>query len=504
MSKLAPENVTLVRGLGLTAATSVNIANMIGTGVFLKTRVMTCNVGTPGMVIIVWVVAGLLALAGALTYAELTTMMPRAGGEYVFMREAYGPRWGFLFGWTQFFIARTGSQAALAVGFAIFLNILTGGALGATYKTFYIFKFAIPFGHLQLVALATIAVTTLINCGAVSLSGNISSILTFVKIALVLAVGVGAFIFATGDWGHFAQSNVGGACEGVSASARGGVAGFGAAMLGALWAYDGWNNVAPLAGEVKNPQKNLPRAFVLGMLVVGALYIFVNLAYYYVLTPTEIANVSAASSVATEVASRFMGATAITLIAAALMMSSFGALHTSVLASARYPYAMSRDRLFFQSLARLSPRTHVPVRALIAQGLWSGVLALSGSYDTLTDYAVFALWIFYGLTTASVFIFRRRMPDAERPYRTPGYPVIPIIFLIVTACLLFTTLIPDPRLALNELGTLFHFHLPEKGFQGINVKQFVGLGLIALGLPVFWYWSRHNQRVDDRPAAGQD
>jgi APA family basic amino acid/polyamine antiporter len=470
-------NVTLVRGLGLTAATSVNIANMIGTGVFLKARVMTCNVGTPGMVIIVWVVAGLLALAGALTYAELTTMLPRAGGEYVFIREAYGRRWGFLFGWTQFFIARTGSQAALAIGFAIFLNILTGGALSGTYFTLHPFGFPIPFGHLQLVALATLAVTTLINCGAVSLSGNISSVLTFIKIALVLAVGVGAFVFATGDWGHFAQSNVGGACEGVSASARGGIAGFGAAMLGALWAYDGWNNVAPLAGEVKNPQKNLPRAFFLGMLVVGALYIFVNLAYYYVLTPTEIANVSAASSVATEVASRFMGATAITLIAAALMMSSFGALHTSVLAGGRYPYAMSRDRLFFQSLARISPKTHVPVRALIAQGVWSGVLALSGSYDTLTDYAIFALWIFYGLTTASVFVFRRTMPEADRPYKTWGYPVIPIVFLVVTAALLFNTLWTAPT------------------------QAFIGLALIALGLPVYWYWSRHNQRIDDDSAA---
>ncbi|MCA1643865.1 MAG: amino acid permease, partial [Acidobacteria bacterium] len=435
---------------------------------------------------------GLLALAGALTYAELTTMMPRAGGEYVFMREAYGRRWGFLFGWTQFFIARTGSQAALAVGFAIFLNILTGGALSGTYFTLRPFGFAIPFGHLQLVALATIAITTLINCGAVSLSGKVSTVLTFVKIALVLAVGVGAFLFATGDWGHFAQSNAGGACEGVSAAARGGMAGFGAAMLGALWAYDGWNNVAPLAGEVRDPQKNLPRAFVLGMLVVGALYIFVNLAYYYVLTPTEIANVPAASSVATQVASRFMGATAITLIAAALMTSSFGALHTSVLAGGRYPYAMSRDRLFFQSLARLNPKTHVPVRALAAQGVWACVLALSGSYDALTDYAIFALWIFYGLTTASVFIFRRTMPDAERPFRTPGYPVIPIIFLLVTAWLLFTTLLPDPRLALSELRTLSHFRLPEDGFQGINLKQFVGLGLIALGLPVYWYWSRHN------------
>lgn len=499
MSRLPQENIALVRGLGLTAAVSVNIANMIGTGVFLKTRVMTCNVGTPGMVIAVWVVAGLLALAGALTYAELTTMMPRAGGEYVFIREAYGRRWGFLFGWTQFFIARTGSQAALAIGFATFLNILTHGALGGTYFTIHPFGFAVPFGHLQLIALATIAVTTLINCGAVSFSGSISTVLTFLKIALVLAVGVGAFLLASGDWHHFALFNDGGACVGVSLAARGGLAGFGAAMLGALWAYDGWNNVAPLAGEVKNPQRNLPLAFVGGMLIVGALYVFVNLAYFYVLTPTEIAGVATASSVATEVASRFLGATAITMIAAALMVSSFGALHTSVLASARFPYAMSRDRLFFQSLARLSPRTHVPIRALVAQGLWSGVLALSGSYDTLTDYAVFALWIFYGLTTASVFVFRRRMPDAERPYKTPGYPVIPVIFLLVTGSLLVNTLWTAKDQLVEGAGLILNGEIAHGLWTAVNAPPIASLVMIALGLPVYWYWSRHNLRTPAQP-----
>ncbi|PYS90132.1 MAG: amino acid permease [Acidobacteria bacterium] len=471
---MASNNVTLVRGLGLTAATSVNIANMIGTGIFLKTRVMTCNVGTPGRVLAVWLVAGLLALAGALTYAELCAMMPRAGGEYVFIREAYGPRWGFLFGWTQFFIARTGSQAALAVGFAIFLNILTGGALGGIYFHWQLLGHDFAFGHLQVIALSLLAVTTLINCGAVALSGNVASALTFLKIALVLAVGVGAVIFARGDWAHFALANIGGTCDDVNAAARGGMAGFGAAMLGALWAYDGWNNIAPLAGEVRNPQRNLPRAFFYGMAIVGALYIFANIAYFYVLTPTQIASVSTSSSVATEVASKFLGASAVMLIAVALMISSFGALHTSVLAGGRFPYAMARDRLFFKSLSHISPRTHVPVRALVVQGIWSGVLALSGSYDTLTDYAIFALWIFYGLATASVFVFRRRMPHAERPYRTWGYPVVPILFLLVTAWLIVNTLMTAPK------------------------QSFIGLALIALGLPVYWYWSRNNQMVAAR------
>ena len=378
-STAAATGATLVRGLGLTAATSVNIANMVGTGVFLKTRVMTCNVGTPGLVLLAWLGGGLLAFAGALTYAELSAMMPKAGGDYIYIREAYGRRWAFLFGWTQVLIARTASQAALAVGFAIFLNILTGGALDRVYVVVHVFGHPVPFGHLQVVALAVLAATTLINCGAVGLSGAVASWLTAGKVALVVGIGLGALIVARGDWAHLLLANAGGACEGVSPAARGGLAGFGAAMLGALWAYDGWNNVAPLAGEVRDPQRNLPRSFLLGTAIVGALYLFANLAYYYVLTPTEIASVSTSSSVATEVAGRFLGAAALSLMAAALMLSSLGSLHTSILAAARFPYAMASDGIFFRALAVVSPRTHVPVRALIALGVWSGVLALSGS-----------------------------------------------------------------------------------------------------------------------------
>jgi APA family basic amino acid/polyamine antiporter len=473
-------NATLLRGLGLIAAVSIVVGNVIGQGVFLKTRVMTCNVGTPGMVIAVWVAAGLLSLAGALTYAELAAMMPKVGGEYIFVREAYGARMGFLYGWMQFFIAKTGSQAALGVGFAIFLNILSGGALDARFFTLHLAGYAIPFGSLQVTALLAIAIVTLINCAAVSVSGKIAAALTGIKIALVLAVGVGAFLFARGDWTHFALVNAGGACEGVSASARFGLAGFSAAMLGALWGYDGWNNLTLVAGEVKNPQRNIPLALIGGMITVATLYIFVNLAYFYVLTPTEIASVPAASSVATEVVKKFLGPLAVSLIAAALLMSTFGTLHSSILTGARVPYAMSRDRLFFQNLARLSPRTRVPVGALVVQAIWACALALSGSYDALTDYVIFASWIFYGLVTASVFIFRRRMPDAVRPYRTWGYPVVPALFLLVTAALLISTI------------------------QAAPSRTLTGLGLIALGLPVYWYWARLNRNSDQTTLRPED
>ncbi|HEX8136859.1 MAG TPA: amino acid permease [Pyrinomonadaceae bacterium] len=474
MAKLAPSNVTLIRGLTLIAAMSIVIGNVVGTGVFLKTRVMTCNVGTPGMVIAVWIAAGILSLAGALTYAELAAMLPRAGGEYVFVREAYGPGAGFLYGWMQVFIAKTGSQASVAVALAIFLNDLLGGALGAVYFKRVIYGYEFQFGSLQVVALAAITIVTLINCATVIVSGNVAAFLTVIKITLVLGLGCGAFLLSkSGDWAHFALANEGGRCFGVGEAARYGVAGFGAtfgaAMLGALWGYDGWNNLTLVAGEVKNPQRNIPLALVGGTSLIIALYVFVNIAYFYALDPTTIASVTKESSVAREVAQTFLGPLAVSLIAAALMSSCIGTLHTSVLTGARVPYAMSRDRLFFQNLARLSPRTHVPIGALVLQGIWASVLALSGSFDTLTDYVIFGSWIFYGLVTASVFIFRRKMPNAERPYRAWGYPVVPVIFLLVTAWLLVNTLWTTPRQAL------------------------IGLGLIALGLPVYWYWSRHNR-----------
>jgi basic amino acid/polyamine antiporter, APA family len=456
----------LTRGVGPWAAMAVNVANMIGTGVFLKTRVMTCNVGSAKMVLMVWLAAGLLSLAGTFSYSEIAAMMPEAGGDYVYLRRAYGRLTGFLYGWMAFTVARAGSQAALAVGLAIFMNVAFGGALERWHFDPGPFGGHASFSGLTLVALAAIWTVALINCASVAAGGRMALLLTIAKVGLVLSVGIGAFAFAAGDWGHFAESGLGGTCEGVADSARGGIAGFGAAMLGALWAYDGWQNVAPLAGEIRDPQRNLPRAFVGGTLLVAALYLFVNAAYYFALTPLEIASVPVSSSVATEVLKRFLGPMAVSMTAVALMVSSFGSLHASVLANSRIPYAMARDGLFFHGLVRLSPRSNVPVRAILALAAWASVLALSGSYDALTDSVIFASWLFYGLVTASLFVFRRTMPDAPRPYRALGFPLIPMIFLFVTAALLVNTFVAAPREAVR------------------------GVALLAAGLPFYWYWSK--------------
>ncbi|MCA1576185.1 MAG: amino acid permease [Acidobacteria bacterium] len=459
------EHRQLIRGLGLIAAISVNVANIIGTGVFLKARVITCNVGSPGKALAVWVFAGLLSLAGALTYAELLAMMPRAAGEYGIVRDAYGRPLGFVYGWTQFLIARAASAAALAVGFAIFLNDLLGGVLKQTYFEYNLGGHLISFGRLQLVALGAIIVTTLINCAAVRVSGGVASVLTGLKIILLIGVGVGAFLYSDGNWGNLAMVNEGGACEDVAIT-TGGLAGLAAGMLGALWAYDGWNNLTFLAGEVKNPGRNLPLALIGGGLVVMALYLFVNVSYYHVLTPTQIADVSASSSVAAEVVRRLLGAAAVTLMGAAMMMSSFGALHASILATSRVPYALAKDGLIIKSLAEVSPRTHVPIKALIVLCVWACIIALSGSFDTLTNYAIFALTLFYALVAGSVFIFRRRLPDAERTYRVWGYPFTPIIFLGVSAWLIITTIYNTPR------------------------QSLIGLALMSLGLPVYFILDR--------------
>ena len=465
---------SLIRGLGLIGAASIVVGNVIGQGVFLKARVMACNVDTPVLVLGAWVAAGALSLAGALTYAELAARMPRAGGEYVYVRKAYGRRLGFLYGWMQMLIAKTGSQAALSVGFAIFLNALLGGALD---RSAFTIAGTVSMSLLQIVAISAIVVVTLINCATVAMGGRIAALLTVVKVSMVLGIGLGAFLLTDGSWTHLAMSSAGSECADVSAAARGGLAGFGAAMLGALWAYDGWNNLTLVGGEVKRPSRNIPLALISGMFVIASLYTFVNLAYFYVLSPAAVAGLSPSVSVATEVAIRILGPAAAGLMAAALLASTFGTLHTSILTGARIPYAMAEEGQLPPGLGRLSERSRVPILALILQGAWAAILAMSGTYDTLTDYVIFGSWIFYALTAGSIFIFRRQETVPATGYRTWGYPVVPILFVLTTAWLLINTLITAP------------------------LQSFTGLALVALGLPVYSFVSRRYKPIVDETEA---
>lgn len=480
------ERQTLVRGLGLIAAVSIIIGNVIGTGVFLKARVMTCNVGTPGWVITAWVVAGLLSLAGALTYAELTAMRPMAGAQNVFLKETYGKPASFLFGWMQILIARPGSQAAAAVAFAIGLNDFLDGKLAQKIAEFNIAGANFEFTTLQMVAVMLIVIFTTLNCASVSLTGRIATVLTFVKIILILFVAVGAFILVSGDFVHFSMANTSGTCEGVSDTVRVGSAsytflgGFAAAMLGALWGYDGWDNLTFVAGEVQDPKRNIPLAIIGSMFLIIVVYIVAQIAYFYVLDPTTIASVSSSSSVAKVVVSMFFGGNAASIATGAavafftvgLMLSSLGTLHTSLLAAGRIPYRMAREGLMFRIFGRVSIN-HVPVTSVLLTGGLGAILALIGSFDTLTDYVVFAMWIFYALITGSIFIYRRKFPHLDRPYRAWGYPVVPVIFLLVAAWLLYRTLMDSPKQAVT------------------------GLVLIAIGLPVYWFFNKYGRPLDN-------
>lgn len=478
------QNISLIRGLGLIAAISIIVGNVIGTGVFLKARVMTCNLGSPEWVIIAWIAAGVLSLAGALTYAELSAMKPEAGGEYVFLRDAYGRIWSFLFGWMQMFIAKSGAQAAVAFAFAIGLNDFYGGTLKSTIFQTNLFGYEYELTSLQLLAILVVIIFTIINCASVAMAGRLATLLTFVKIGLIFFVGLGAFIWVTGgDFGHFSLANTGGTCEGVPESVVFGspsysfMAGFAAAMLGALWGYDGWNNLSLVAGEVKNPERNIPLALIGGTIAIIVLYVLVHIAYFWVLDPTAVASVSKDSSVAKEVVAKFFGGDiktfatgfAVSIFTVGLMLSSVGTLHTSILTGARIPYAMAKDGVMFESMGKLSNRAKVPVISLIVQGIWASILVMSGSFDTLTDYVVFGSWIFYALATSTVFIFRSKYPNAERPYKAFGYPIVPVLFLFVAGWLLINTMITSPT------------------------QSFIGIFLILAGLPIYYYLVNRNK-----------
>lgn len=444
-----------VRALTLIPAAAVILANIIGTGVFVKARVMICNVGTPGMVLTVWVVAGLLTLAGALIYAELGTMMPRSGGEFHYIGAAFGRRWAFLYGWTKT-IALGASAAAVSIIFVIFLNDLLGRSLS-------------PLA-IQVLPLLIIVVATAINLASVHSSGRTATLLTIVKVGLVLFVALGAFFLADGAWENFSMGGgATGSCEGVPDSARLGLSGFGAAMLGALWGYNGWAIIAALGGEIKAPGRTLPRALIGGTLAVIALYLLINAAYFFVLTPVEVASVAESSSVASEAALRFFGPGIAALMSAGLMISAYGTLHTTLLSGPRVPYALARDNLLPASLGKLSANG-VPAVAVVAVGVWSIVLAASGTFDILTDIYIFVLWVFFGMSGAALFVLRRREPDTERPYRAWGYPYLPSLFLVATAYLLINTLVATPNRAL------------------------AGIGLIVVGLPLYEYFNRRAAR----------
>jgi APA family basic amino acid/polyamine antiporter len=437
----------LLRGLSLVDATSLTVGTIIGTGIFLKAAIMSQILGSSWLVLTAWLTAGLLSLAGALTYAEMGCLFPKAGGEYVYLREAYGDLPAFLFGWMRFWIGGPGSVAAFSVGSATFIaEVIALETVNArtTISVGLIFFF------------------TALNCLSVALGGRIITIITAIKLLLIMSVPLGVVFFSeTAQWANIAN--------GTSTVFT--WSGFGTAMIAALWAFDGWNNLPMMAGEVHKPEVNVPRALIFGTLIVLGVYSIVNLSYFYALPINEVATASsklypAAPPVAAKVVQTFLGPSGYLLFSILLVISAMGAMNGSVMSSSRVPYALAKDGLFPQFLSQVSASTHVPFVSLIIQGAMAALLALSGSFDQLTDYVVFASWIFYALVAYSIFIFRKKLPLAERAYKTIGYPVTPVIFISMASLLLVNTVL--------------------RSWQ----ESLIGMLMIGSGIPAYYWFSR--------------
>lgn len=455
----------LVRGLGLVQASSIVVGTMIGTAIFLVPATMAAATHSLGLVFAAWVLGGLLSLAGALTYAELGAALPEAGGEYVYLRRAYGPVWGFLYGWMQSVIGKPGSIATIATAFALFLSFFFP-ALPEHWVRIPLGAWTYQLTGLQVVSLTVIVTLTVINYLGVILGGAVQAVMTVLKVAVVGAIVVCGFTLGGGSWTNF---------QGFFSTPRGweGLgAFFGVALVEALWGYDGWNNVNMVAGEVRNPERNVPRALIYGTAGVGLIYLAANAAYFYVL---PLAQAMQSERIASAVAETFLGRWGAAAVTVGALISTFATLNGSILSGARVPYAMARDALFFRVAAPVHPRHRTPAGAIILQTVFACALILAfgsyrDAYNRLLAYVIFSLWLFYALTTASVFALRRREPHLPRPYRTLGYPWAPAIFVGLAGVLCAGTIIQRP------------------------LQSALGLGLILAGLPFYFYWQRRLRR----------
>jgi len=453
---------TLAPVLGLREGISIHIGNIIGSGIFIVPAIMAARLHSLGIILIAWVLAGMLTLFGALTLAELSSILPQAGGPYIYLREGFGRIWGFLFSWNDFFINKSGSAAALAVAFATYLGFFfpafSPDHTPLLAHTWILAGHALHFtlGWNQLMAMGVIGVVTFINCVNVRFSGWVMNFFTAAKVGAILLLILGALFCGKGSlanmgpwWPQKWTSDL--------------LPAFGLAMISTLWAYDGWSAVTLTAGEIHEPEKNVPRSLVLGTLIVIGLYLAVNLAYAYIIPVREMAG---SPRIAADVAYRMMGPVGASLIAVAIMCSTFGTTNGELLTGPRTVFAAGNDGAFSKRFGKVHPRFKTPYVAVLAMGIWSALLTLSGTFEQITAYVVFGSWWFYALTALAVIALRKKLPNAPRPYRAWGYPWATLAFVAVAGCFLVNTVFKDTRNAL------------------------VGVLLILVSLPFYAYWTR--------------
>ncbi len=436
--KQAPQ---LQRKLNRFDLTIIVIGSVIGSGIFLTPSGIAQVLPSAFLILLVWVVGGLLALAGALTFAELGAMMPDAGGVYVFLNRAYGGLFGFLYGWAYFTVVNTGGLAALSIAFATYLGVFV--PLTAT--------------TVKMVAIAGLLLLTAVNFFGVKSGGILADVLTILKLVGIFGVIVVGFYWGDPSRVDFSTLLPKEDFHLWSALAL--------AMVGVLWSYGGWQHATYVAGEAKDQSRNIPLALVSGTAVVTLIYLLINLSYMYLLPLNEIAQ---SEQLASEAVSRIFGPLGGQFIAVAIFISVFGTAGIYTMTAPRIYYAMARDGVFFKKVAEIHPRYHVPTFAILFQTLWAIVLILSGTFYQLITYVAFTDWIFFAMTGASIFLFRRRQPHARRPYRTPGYPLTPIFFVAVSVWFVLNTLISAP------------------------VQSLAGLTFLAAGVPIYYLWKRQH------------
>jgi basic amino acid/polyamine antiporter, APA family len=419
-----PTSRELARDLGASHAWAVVVGTIIGSGIFLVPSEMMQAVGSAKLVYLAWIVGGLLSFFGALSYSELGAMKPAAGGEYVYVRDAYGPLAGFLYAWTWFAIAKPASIATLATGIVRVLGTFPAFA----FFPHPVFTSPLTVTYGQLVAIAALLLITFLNYIGIKKAGEFQLFFTILKVGIVLTIVVLGFHYAGGSWSNF---------QTMHAGAIGGFSGFMLALVAALWAYDGWNDLNMVAGEVRHPERSIPFALIAGVAVVAALYMLVNAAVQYVLPASAIATSERPASDALSLAIGNAGAG---LVSAAMALSMLVAMNGTIMSGARVPYAVSRDGYFFRALAEVHPRFHTPSTALIVQAILAIILLLGGgNFRQFFSLAIFSEWLFYMIATSTVFVFRWREPNAPRPYKTWGYPLVPALFIAASALLLFFT-----------------------------------------------------------------
>jgi APA family basic amino acid/polyamine antiporter len=447
----------LLRKLGLFDATTLLVGSMIGSGIFIAPSLMAKNVAAPGVYLGLWVLGGVWTLLGAFSYGELAAMMPDAGGQYVYLRRALGPLMGFLYGWTLLLVIQSGFAAAVSIAFAKYLGVFLP-FIGETQILFRLGSQGVSSA--QLTAVVVILVLTWINTRGVEAGAQVQNLFTILKVGALLLLTVLGFAIGRGSWGHFTPlwstevPHVPGAVQ------AGFLAALGVAISKALFSYDAWNTVTFAAAEIRKPERNLPRALIYGTLVTTLTYTGAAAVYLY-LVPLDRMALVPENRIAAEAARLLLGQMGTRLIAAAILISTFGCINGMILGGARVLYAMGQDGLLFSAAGRINARRS-PHVALCLLGGWSAVLALSGRYDDLLTYTTFASLLFNATTVACVYVLRRRLPAAERPYRTWGYPVTPALFILVATLFAVYIALGDPKSSLY------------------------GLALVLLGLPVYF------------------